>query len=207
MLQIPKKLKNYRLRWFSKPLRLAKFESLWIQICSIVAVLGYHTIFLFLLLLSLNFLTEFSQWFYSDSLLLNATSLLDASPFYSVILVFRGTTDSPPLLPWVPEPTLYQPLWWLVISLFLIVFFFWCYFPKSFLLTFYYGVSLDGWPPISLPSRLLIFTFFRFSFWLSFFLSFFPGEPNPFLLGWRFTRLLLFIVLLSGLPEVLAPCS
>ena len=40
----------------------------------------------------------------------------------------------------------------------------------------------------------------------SFFLSFFPGEPNPFLPSWKFSRLLLFIVLLSGLLEVLAPC-
>ena len=38
MLQGPNKLKNYRLRWLSKPLRLAKFESLRIQVCSIVAV-------------------------------------------------------------------------------------------------------------------------------------------------------------------------
>ena len=36
----------------------------------------------------------------------------------------------------------------------------------------------------------------------SFFLSFFPGESNPFLPGWRFSQLFLFIVLLSGLPEV-----
>ena len=57
-----------------------------------------------------------------------------------------------------------QPFWWPVIFLFFIVLFFWCCFPKSFLLTFHYGVSLEGWPPISLPSRLLILTFFRLSF-------------------------------------------
>ena len=51
-------------------------------------------------------------------------SMLAASLFYSVILRFRGTTDSPPLLPWVPEPMLCQPFWWLVLSLFLIIFFF-----------------------------------------------------------------------------------
>ena len=57
-----------------------------------------------------------------------------------------------------------QPLWWLVLSLFLIVFFFWCCFPKSFLLAFHSGISLEGWPPISLPSRLLILTLFKLSF-------------------------------------------
>ena len=134
--------------------------------------------------------------------------MLATSPFYSVNLRFLGTTDSLPLLPWVLEPTLCQPLWWLVLSLFLIVFFFWCYFPKSFLLTFHFGVSLEGWPSISLPSRLLILTFFRLSFFLAILLLwFFPGEPNSFLPGWRFSRLLLFIVLLSGLPEIPAPCS
>jgi len=107
------------------------------------------------------------------------------SPFYSVILGFRDTTDSPPLLSWIPKPTLCQPVWWLVISLFLIVFFFWCCFPKSFLLTFHSGVSLESWPRISLPSRLLNLTFSDSVFWLSFFLSFFPSEPNLFLPGWR----------------------
>ena len=90
--------------------------------------------------------------------------MLAISPFYSIILGFWGTTDSHPLLSWVPKPTLCQPLWWLVISLFLIILFFWCCFPKSFLLTFHYGVFLEGWPPISLPSRLLILTFFRLNF-------------------------------------------
>ena len=99
-----------------------------------------------------------------------------------------------------------QPLWWLVISLFLIVFFFWCCFPKSLLLTFHSRVSLKSWPPISFPSRLLNLTFLDSAFWLSLFLSFFPGEPNPFLLGWRFSQLLSFIVL-SRLLEVPAPCS
>ena len=133
--------------------------------------------------------------------------MLAASPFYSVILGFWGTTNSLPLLLWVLEPTLCQPLWWLVISLFLIVFFFWCCFPKSFLLTFHYGMSLEGWPPISLPSRLLILTLFRLSFLAVLLFVIFLGEPNLFLSGWRFSRLLLFIVLLSGLPEVPTPYS
>ena len=114
------------------------------------------------------FLTEFSQWFCYDSLLLTASSMLAAFPFYSVILGFRGTIDSPPLLPWVLELMLCQPLLWLVLSLFLIVFFFWCYFPKSLLFTFHSGVSLESWSPISLPLRLLNLTFSYSAFWLSF---------------------------------------
>ena len=90
--------------------------------------------------------------------------MLDVSPFYSVILGFRGNTDSLPLFPWVLEPMLCQPFWWPIIFLFFIVLFFWCCFPKSFLLTFHSGVSLEGWPSISLPLRLLILTFFRLNF-------------------------------------------
>ena len=100
--------------------------------------------------------------------------LLAASFFYSVIIGFWGTTDSPHLLSWVPEPMLCQQHWWLVPSLFLIIFSFWCFFPKSLLLTFHFGVSLKSWLLVLLPSRSLIF--FRLSFWLPFLLSFFPSE-------------------------------
>ena len=71
MLQGPYKLKNHRLGWLFKPQRLAKFEYLWIRIYSIVAVLGYWGVFLFILLLSLSFMIEFSQWFCYDLLLPN----------------------------------------------------------------------------------------------------------------------------------------
>ena len=152
-------------------------------------------------------LTEFSQWFYFNSLLLNAPSLLAAFPFYSVILGFQGTTDSPPLLPWVLKPMLCQQLWWLVPSLFLIIFFFWCFFPKSLLLTFRSKVSLEGWPLISLPLRLLNLIFSNSAFWMPFLLSFFLSEPIPSLPGWKFFQLLPFMVLLSGFPEVPAFCS
>ena len=70
-----------------------------------------------------------------------------------------------------------QQHWWLVPSLFLIIFSFWCFFPKSLLLTFHSGVPLKSWPLVLLPSRSL--TFFRFSFWLPFLLSFFPSKPIP----------------------------
>ena len=48
---------------------------------------------------------------------------------------------------------------------------------------------------------------FRLSFWLSFFLSFVPSELNPFLIGWKFSQLLPFMVLLSGFLEVPSSCS
>ena len=152
-------------------------------------------------------LTEFSQWFFSNLLLLNAPSLLAASLFYSVILRFQATTNSPPLLPLVPEPMLCQQLWWLVPSLFLIIVFFWCFFPKSLLLTFRSRVSLESWPLISLPSRLLNLTFSDLAFWLPFLLSFFLSESIPSLPDWKFSQLLPFIVLLYGLLEVPAPYS
>ena len=98
-----------------------------------------------------------------------------------------------------------QPLWWLVLSLFLIVFFFWCYFPK--ILDFpFQGVLRE------LTSNLSSFKaskpyLFRLSFWLSFFLSFFPSELNSFLPSWKFSQLLPFMVLLSGFLEVPSSCS
>ena len=134
-------------------------------------------------------------------------STVGCFPFYSVILRFWGTIDSPPLLPWVPEPILCQQLWWLVPSLFLIVFFFRCFFPKSLLLTFRSKVSLESWPLICLPSRLLHLKFSNSAFWLPFLLSFFPSELISSLPGWNFIQLLLFVVLFSGFPEVLALCS
>ena len=207
MLQGLNKLKNYRLRWLSKPLRLAKFESLESKYVLQWLFLGYWTIFLFLLLLSLSFLTEFSQRFYSDSFFLNPPSTVGCFPFYSVILGFQGTVDSPILFLWVPKPMSCQSLRWLVPSFFLIVFFFWCLYPKNFSLTFLSGVSLESWLLISLPSRLLHLTFSDSTFWLPFVLSFFSSELIPFLLGWKFSQLLPFMVLLSGFLEVPTLCS
>ena len=145
MLQGPNKLKNYRLRWLSKPLRLAKFESLWIQVCSIVAVFG---ILGDISLLSLSFW----QSFLSDSVVIYYCwmpfSILAVFPFYSVILGFWGSTNSSLLLPWVPEPVLWQSLRGLVLSLFLIIFSFWCCLFESPLLTFHSEVSLGSWPQL-----------------------------------------------------------
>ena len=96
---------------------------------------------------------------------------------------------------------------WLVLSLLLIVSFFLRCFPKSFLLTFYSEVFLEGW--LLDLSSFKTFTpyLFSLSFLATFFLSFFPSEQNPFLLGWRFSQLLPFIVLHFGFPEVPPPCS
>ena len=122
-----------------------------------------------------EFLIVFSQWFCCNLLLLNAPSMLATSPFYSVILELRGTTDFPPWLPWVLEPLLCQPLWQLLLSLFLIVFFFWCCFPKSLLLTFYSGVSLEAGLKFNLSSFKASKPYlFRLSFWLSFLFVIFP---------------------------------
>ena len=133
MSQGPNKFKNYRLRWLSKPLRLAKFEFLWIEHNGCFGIpddisLSFTTFS--------EFLTEFSQWFYYDSLLLNASSMLAASPFYSVILGFQGITDSFPLFPWVLEPMSCQPLWWPIPSLFSQNFFLLIPFPQKLLADF-----------------------------------------------------------------------
>ena len=85
----------------------------------------------------------------------------------------------------------------LVLSLFLIIFSFWCCLPESPLLTFHSEVPLGSWPQL--------LALYLFSFWLSLFLSFFPSGWNPFLLGWRFSSHFLFIVLHSGLLEVPPP--
>ena len=76
MLQGPNKFKNHRLRWFFRPLRLVKFESLWIQVCSLVAVWGYWAVFPYLFSFFFEFWQSFLNDFYSNSLLLNALSLL-----------------------------------------------------------------------------------------------------------------------------------
>ena len=95
MIQGSNKLRNYRLWWLSKPLRLARFESFWIQVCAIVAVSG---ILGDISLLSLSFLTEFF------SMILLLCFSIAFSPFYSVLLESQGTIDSPILLPGYQNP-------------------------------------------------------------------------------------------------------
>lgn len=157
---------------------------------------------------SFESLTEFSQWFYSNSLLLNTPSLLAASPFYSVILGFRGTIDFSHLLSWVLESMLCQQLWWLVPFLFLIIFFFWCFSPKNLLLTFCSEVSLESWPLNSLPSRLLNLTLFRLDFfgYLSFCHFFQVSRFHPYQVE-SFPSYFSSWFFFSWLPEVPAPCS
>ena len=74
--------------------------------------------------------------------------MLAVFPFYIFILGFRGSTNSSLLLPWVPKPVLWQSLRGLVLSLFLIIFSFWCCLSKSPLLTFHSEVSLGSWPQL-----------------------------------------------------------
>ena len=92
MLQGPNKLKNYRFRWLSKPLRLAKFESFWIQVCAIVTVSRIPGNVSLLAL-------SFWQSFLNDSVLIFyysiPLSMLATFPFYSVILGFGYHWFSP----------------------------------------------------------------------------------------------------------------
>ena len=89
MIQGSNKLKNYKLRWLSKLLRLVKFESIWIQVCAIVVVSGIPGD------ISLLFecLIEFSQGLSCDFLLFSHRNFLALLPtafplFYSVILEY-----------------------------------------------------------------------------------------------------------------------
>ena len=86
MLQGPNKLKNYKLRWLFKPLRLAKFESLWIQVCSIVAISGIPSD---IPLLSSSFWQSFLNDFVVIFYYWIPPSMLAAFPFYSAILGFE----------------------------------------------------------------------------------------------------------------------
>ena len=169
VLQGPNKLKNYRLRWLSKPLRVAKFESLWIQVCSIVAVSRIPgAVFCFFWVFWQSFLNDSC----SDSLLLNTPSMLAAFPFYSVILGFRI-----PLIPllWllgVPEPLLCQP----------------------FLTTDSFFVSHSFLLLMHFPQKLLV----DFPFWsvpreLTSNLSFFKAS-TPYLFRFSFFRLPFLLV-------------
>ena len=104
MIRDSNKLKNYRLWWLSRPLRLIKFEPFWIQVCAIVAVFGIlGDISLFSLEFDRVLLMVSCRDFYCS---LKNSSLLLASfrPFYSVILGSRETIDSPILLPGYQSP-------------------------------------------------------------------------------------------------------
>ena len=110
-------------------------------------------------LLSLSFWQSFFNDSCSDSLLLHPLSMLAAFSFYSVILGFRIPLIPPFWLPWYQSLCYASHFWQLILSLFLIVSFFWCLFPKSSLLTFLPGMSLKSYLLISFPSRLLHLTF------------------------------------------------
>ena len=112
------------------------------------------------------------------------------SPFYSVIPRVRGPIDSPPLLPWVPEPVMCLSPSRLILFLFFIISSFWFCFFESPWLTFHSRAYLGS------SSCFLVFPSFspfqtQLLVVLSF--SFFPNGQNPFLLGWRFSLLPPFI--------------
>lgn len=87
MLQGPNKFKNRKLWWLFKPLRLAKFESLWIQVCSLVAVWGSRTMFS-LYFLSFWILIELSQGFFTLIHCCWRPFTVGCFPFYNTILRF-----------------------------------------------------------------------------------------------------------------------
>ena len=120
--------------------------------------------------------------------------MLAAFPFYSVIPRARGPIDSPPLLPWVPEPVLCPSLRRLSLSLFLIISSFWCRFFESPWLTFYSEVCLFL---ISHSSKPL--TPFWFSFWPSFLFVIFPKWAESIFVGLKvFPATSFFIAPYSG---------
>ena len=81
------------------------------------------------------------------------------------------------------------------------IYFFWYFFSKSLLLTFRYGVSLESWLLISLPSRFLNLTFLDSVFLMSFLLSFSRvSRFHP----WQVESFPSY--LLSEFCEVSAPC-
>ena len=71
-----------------------------------------------------------------------------------------------------------QQHWWLVPSLFLIISFYWCFFPKSLLLPFRSGMSQRANLRFS-PFKVSNFHLFQLNFWLLFALSLFPSKMIP----------------------------
>ena len=107
VLQSPNKLKNYKLRWLSKPLRLTKFEFFWIQVYSIVAVLGYQALFFYFLWVLDSVFSMILLWFsIAEKRKKWIPNVGCFPPFYSVILGF----GVPLILP--PWPPRYQSLYY-----------------------------------------------------------------------------------------------
>ena len=80
---------------------------------------------------------------------------LSSSPSLAVVIPrVRGPFDSPPLLPWVLEPVMCLSLGRLILSLFLIISFFWCYLFESSWLTFHSRVCFgsSSWFLVFFPS-------------------------------------------------------
>ena len=181
MLQGPNKLKNYRLRWLSKPLRLAKFEFFWIQVYSIVAILGYQALFFYFLWVLDSVFSMILLWFP----IAECPMMLVASPLLQCH--FRGTRA--PIMPAILMADS---------------------FPISHNFPLFGAVSLKAtcWLSISgCPWRVDFPFHLDSTFGCPFFLLFFPSEPNPSLPGWRFFQLLLLMVLLHRFPKVPAFCS
>ena len=94
-----------------------RFESLWIQVYLLVAVLGYLTVF-FSFSIFLRFKGVFQRIFVLCFLIAEWFLLMALPSFIVPSYGFWFTTNSLHLLPWVPEPMLCQQHWWLDPSLF-----------------------------------------------------------------------------------------
>ena len=134
MIQGSSKLKNYRLRWLFKSLRLAKFESFWIWVCAIVAVSGILGDDL------LIFLSFSWQNFLNDYVVISLAFFTILPSFYSVIFRVLGNYWFPCFAPWLPEPVLCPSPKRLSFPCFSFFSSFWCCFLESPWLTIYFRV-------------------------------------------------------------------
>ena len=206
MLEGLNKFKNYRIIWFFRPLRLAKFESLWIQVCSLVTILGYRVVFPSFFLLSLNFNGVFSmilRWF----TIVEHPSLLATSPFYSVILRFSGYHWFPPFVPLDTRLNVVSAT--LVAGPFLIPHYLLLFGASSSKVSCCLSVLIClkeltlGFSLFKVSSSHL----FRLSFWQPFPLLFFLKWVDSFLLGWKFPSHFPSWFFFYGFPKVPAPYS
>ena len=190
MIQGSSKLKNYSLRWLFKPLRLSKFDSFLIQVCTIVAFSGIPESNL---LISLSFLLDrtFSMMLLSNFSLPSSQSF---PLFYSVILS-PGELLIPLFCPLGTRACVVPVAQKVQFSLFFIL---------SFLLVLFLWKSMaDYLFRSALRSRSSQFSFCRPSS-----LSFFSNGRNPTLLVRKsFAATPFFIPPSFWFPEVPSTCT
>ena len=187
MIQGSIKFKNYSLEWLFQPSKLAKFDSLWIRVCAIVAFTGYREAILltfpqFSLLLQ-NFIDSFSP---PKNLCL---FFVTYPSFYSEILASQGTHWFPCFVLWLTEPVPCPSL-------------------DRFYFLFFHSFPLFSFDSFECP---WLVTYFRMCWGMPFlispfgnspFLPFFPSRRNPILPIWKSpVAIPLFVLLHSGSPR------